>query len=44
MFEFIKHEIKPDVMFWTGDMAPHLAWEDSKEDVADVNNIIFREI
>ena len=42
MFEFMRDEIKPDVLFWTGDMSPHSVWENSNEEVAEVNNIIAR--
>jgi hypothetical protein len=34
MFKFMKEEIKPDVLFWTGDMTPHNVWENSEEEVA----------
>ena len=40
MFEFVRDEIKPDVLFWTGDMSAHSVWENSNEEVAEVNNII----
>jgi len=33
MFEFIRDEIKPDVLFWTGDMTPHNVWSNSEEEV-----------
>lgn len=33
MFEFIRDEIKPDVLFWTGDMTPHNVWENSEPEV-----------
>ena len=29
MLEFVRDEIKPDVMFWTGDMSAHSVWENS---------------
>lgn len=44
MFEFLRDEIKPDVLFWTGDMSPHSVWENSNEEVADHNNVIARQI
>ena len=42
MFEFMRDELKPDVLFWTGDMSPHSVWENSNEEVAEVNNVIAR--
>lgn len=44
MFEFVRDEIKPDVLFWTGDMSAHSVWENSNEEVADVNNIIANQM
>ena len=44
MFKFMRDEIKPDVLFWTGDMSPHSVWENSNEEVAAVNTVIAREI
>ena len=44
MFEFMRDELKPDVLFWTGDMSPHSVWENSNEEVAEVNHVIFQEI
>lgn len=44
MFDFIKDEIKPDVLFWTGDMSAHSVWENSNKEVIDVNYIISREM
>jgi len=44
MFEFLRDEIKPDVLFWTGDMSPHSVWENSDEEVADVNYVIAKQI
>lgn len=34
MGEIINNEIKPDVIFWTGDVVPHDQWEYSTEYVA----------
>ena len=31
MGEFIKDEINPDVIFWTGDVPPHDQWMYSEE-------------
>ena len=44
MFEFLRDEIKPDVLFWTGDMSPHSVWENSDAEVADVNYVIAKQI
>jgi len=44
MFEFIRDEIKPDVLFWTGDMSAHSVWENSNEEVATVNNVIANQM
>ena len=35
MLEFIKEEIKPDVIFWTGDNSPHNIWNNSYEEIID---------
>lgn len=35
MFQYISDEIKPDVLFWTGDNSPHNIWENSVEEVID---------
>lgn len=37
LFEFVRDDIKPDVIFWTGDMTPHNVWENSEQEVIDVN-------
>ena len=44
MFKFMKDELKPDVLFWTGDMSPHSVWENSNEEVAEVNWVIAKEM
>lgn len=44
MFKFWKNEINPDVIFWTGDMSPHSVWENSNQEVADVNTVIHTEL
>lgn len=44
MFEFLRDEVKPDVLFWTGDMSAHSVWENSVEEVSDVNNVVMRQI
>jgi len=44
MFEFWKDEIKPDVIFWTGDMSAHSVWENSNEEVIEVNKVIAEQI
>ena len=44
MFEFIRDEIKPEVMFWTGDMSPHNVWENSHEEVAEVNYVVAKQM
>lgn len=40
MFEFIRDEIKPEVLFWTGDMSAHSVWENSNEEVIEVNKYV----
>lgn len=35
MFEYIAKEVKPDVLIWTGDNAPHSIWETNVEEVLD---------
>ena len=35
MLEFIKKEIKPELIFWTGDNSPHNVWANS---VGEVSN------
>lgn len=42
MFNFMKNEIKPDVLFWTGDMSAHSVWENSNEEVAEVNYVVAK--
>jgi hypothetical protein len=32
--ELIREEIKPDAVFWTGDIAPHDIWNQSFNHVA----------
>lgn len=44
MFEYIRDEIKPDVLFWTGDMSAHSVWENSNEEVIEVNYVIAKEM
>lgn len=44
MFQFVRDEIKPDVLFWTGDMSAHSVWENSNEEVAEVNNVVANEM
>lgn len=34
MLEFVKTEVKPDILFWTGDNSPHNVWANSNEEVA----------
>jgi hypothetical protein len=36
--------IKPDVLFWTGDMTPHNVWENSVEEVIYYNYVMSREM
>ena len=33
--DYIVNELKPDVIFWTGDNNPHDVWEESNESVAN---------
>lgn len=33
MFESIRDDIKPDVIFFTGDLTPHNVWENSEPEV-----------
>lgn len=33
MLNFVKTEIKPDMLFWTGDNSPHDVWENNNADV-----------
>ena len=42
MFEFMRDELKPDVLFWTGDMSAHSVWENSNQEVAEVNYVIAK--
>lgn len=44
MFEFLRDEIKPDVLFWTGDMSAHSVWENSNEEVAEVNYVVAKQM
>ena len=44
LFHFLKDEIKPDVLFWTGDMTPHNVWENSMEEVAMYQNVLSKEM
>lgn len=44
MFEFVRDEIKPDVLFWTGDMSAHSVWENSFEEVIEVNYVIAKQM
>lgn len=44
MFEFIKDEIKPDVLFFTGDMTPHDVWENSEPEVIFYQYAISKEM
>jgi sphingomyelin phosphodiesterase len=44
MFEYIRDEIKPEVLFWTGDMSPHNVWENSHEEVAEVNYVVAKQM
>lgn len=44
MFKFMKTELKPDVLFWTGDMSAHSVWENSYEEVIEVNYKVAREM
>jgi sphingomyelin phosphodiesterase len=44
MFEYLKEEIKPDVIFFTGDMTPHNVWENSEPEVIYYQNVIYQEM
>lgn len=44
MFKFIRDEIKPEVLFWTGDMSPHNVWENSNEEVMEVNYRVAKQM
>lgn len=33
MLQFVKNEIKPDMLLWTGDNSPHDVWENGNDDV-----------
>lgn len=33
MLQFVKSEIKPDLLLWTGDNSPHNVWENGNDDV-----------
>ena len=35
MFEYIRDEIKPDIIVWTGDNSPHSIWDNTAEEVID---------
>lgn len=32
MLNFVKTEVKPDILFWTGDNSPHDVWENNNID------------
>ncbi len=44
MFEFMRDEIQPDVLFWTGDMTPHNVWSNTAEEVAMYQYVISKEM
>jgi hypothetical protein len=33
MFKFMRTEVRPDIIFWTGDNSPHVIWSNTKEEV-----------
>lgn len=35
MGDYIRDEIKPDVIFWTGDVPPHDQWNYSEDYIKD---------
>jgi hypothetical protein len=40
MLDFIKNDIKPDLIFWTGDNSPHNVWDNDNDEVtAATSNI-----
>ena len=40
MIKFVNEEIKPDVVFWTGDAAPHDIWVNSFDHVKIYQKVI----
>jgi len=40
MFDFIKEEVKPDLMFWTGDNSAHDVWENTENEVINYTQAI----
>jgi len=44
MFKFMRDEVKPDVLFWTGDMSAHSVWENSFDEVIEVNYRVAKEM
>jgi hypothetical protein len=35
MLAYIRDKVKPDIIVWNGDNAPHLIWKDTPEVVID---------
>ena len=44
MLNFIKDEVKPDVLFFTGDMTPHNVWDNSEEEILFYLNELSQEM
>lgn len=38
--EFVVSEIKPDVIFWTGDNSSHNIWDNTVEEVTEYTQIV----
>ena len=35
MFDYIRDEVKPDIVFWTGDNSAHTVWDNTPEEVIE---------
>jgi hypothetical protein len=44
MLKFIKEEIKPDIVIWTGDTISHSFWADTRLNVIDKLTIVSQTI
>jgi len=42
MLEFVKSDIKPDMLFWTGDNSPHNVWSNDNPEVTEATANITR--
>lgn len=44
MLGFVRDEIKPDMLFWTGDNSAHNVWDNTVEEVTEYTIAITEEI